>query len=310
MDNNGITSAESGVTRTSRNSAVFVGTARDCARWLPDVLDNLAGLAGLYDRTAFIFAVSDATDSTAALLHDWIRKDRRGKVIELGDLSPRLKLRTERIAHARNACLDEVRGSAWAGYRHLVVADLDDVLAVPPDVDAYVRAADWLDAAPDRAAVFASAAPRYYDIWALRHATWCPHDCWHRIWGRPASQSFEAAKFREVFARQIPLPRQMPPIEVRSAFGGLGLYRMSDALASSYVGIDAQGRETSEHVAFNEAIASSGGRLHVFPELQVQAPQQHLYNAAEFDIRWRMTMRLREAIERHRPAWRTLLTRT
>ncbi len=293
------------MTRTSPASAVFVGTARDCARWLPDVLGNLARLARLYERTAFIFTVSDTTDSTAALLRDWM-VNRRGRVIDLGDLATRLRLRTERIAHARNAGLDAVRGSPWAGYRHLVVADLDDVLAAPLDVESCARAAGWIEASPDRAAVFASAAPRYYDIWALRHPTWSPHDCWHRIWERHAAESFEAAKFREVFARQIALPRQMRPIEVSSAFGGLALYRMSYALNSTYAGLDAQGREVSEHVAFNEAIGRAGGRLHVFPELQVQAPQQHLYNADEFDFRWRAMMRLRETVERYRPAWRAL----
>mgnify|MGYP003327104484 CR=1 FL=1 len=30
----------------------------------------------------------------------------------------------------------------------------------------------------DIAAVCANASPRYYDIWALRHRTWCPSDCW------------------------------------------------------------------------------------------------------------------------------------
>ncbi|WP_428677609.1 hypothetical protein [Reyranella sp.] len=292
--------------RRSRHSAVFVGTARDCARWLPDVLNNFARLESLYDRTAFVFAVSDATDSTAGLLREWMGKDRAGKVVELGQLAARLKLRTERIAYARNAYLDEARRSPWGEYSRLVVADMDDVLAVPLDVDAFARGSAWLDEAPDRAAIFASAAPRYYDIWALRHPTWSPHDCWHRIWERPASQSFEAAKFREVFARQIALPRQMRPIEVRSAFGGLGLYRMSYALNSRYVGLDAQGREVSEHVAFNEAIGHAGGRLYVFPELQVRAPQQHLYNAAEFDFRWRAAMWLRDTIEHYRPAWRTL----
>lgn len=295
------------MTRT-RDSAVFVGTARDCARWLPDVLDNFARLARLYDRTAFVFAVSDATDSTATLLRRWM-KNRAGEVIELGELAARLKRRTERIAYARNACLDEVRRSPWRNHSRLVVADMDDVLATPLDVDAFARASAWLDETPERAALFANAAPRYYDIWALRHPTWSPHDCWHRIWERPASQSFAAAKFREVFARQIALPRQMPPIEVRSAFGGLGLYRMSYALNSRYAGLDAQGREVSEHVAFNEAIGRAGGRLYVFPELEVRAPQQHLYDATEFDFRWRAAMRLREAWESYRPAWRSLQNR-
>lgn len=294
------------MTEKSLDSAVFVGTARDCARWLPDVLENLGRLARLYDRAAFIFAVSDTTDSTAALLRRWTGGERTGRVIDLGDLARRFELRTERIAFARNACLEQVRNSGLAHYQQLVVADMDDVLAAPVDPASYARAARWLAAAPDRGGVFAGAWPRYYDIWALRHPTWCPHDCWHRIWGRPPSESFEAAKFREVFARQIALPRQMPPIEVTSAFGGLGLYRMSHALNARYVGLDPQGRELSEHVGFNEAIGRAGGRLHVFPELQVRAPPQHLYNPADFGLKWRAVMRLRQAVERYRPAWHGL----
>lgn len=305
MPDDDVRRAENGVTRRSPDSAVFVGAARNCARWLPAVLDNLSRLSQLYARSAFLFAVSDATDSTAALLRSWMA-GRAGKVIDLGDLAKRIGPRTERIAHVRNACLDEIRNSSWSGYDRLVTADMDDVLAVPVDAEAYARASAWLAAAADRAAVFASAAPRYYDIWALRHPTWCPHDCWHRIWGRPVRESFEAAKFREVFTRQIVLPRPLPPIEVRSAFGGLGVYRMSYALNSAYVGLDGQGRETSEHVAFNETIGRAGGRLYVFPDLQVRAPQQHLYNAADFGFRWRVAMRLRETVERHRPAWRRL----
>lgn len=305
MHDDDVQHAESRVTRSSADSAVFVGTARNCARWLPAVLDNLSRLSQLYARSAFVFAVSDATDSTVALLRCWMA-GRAGRVIDLGDLASRFERRTERIAHARNACLDEIRNSPWSGYSRLVTADMDDVLAAPVDAEAYARASAWLGAAPDQAAVFASASPRYYDIWALRHPTWCPHDCWHRIWGRPPGESFEAAKFREVFARQIVLPRPLPPIEVRSAFGGLGVYRMSYALNSAYVGLDAEGRETSEHVAFNETIGRAGGRLHVFPDLQVRAPQQHLYNAVEFGFRWRVAMRLRETVERHRPAWRRL----
>jgi hypothetical protein len=81
---------------------------------------------------------------------------------------------------------------------------------------------------------------------------------------------------------------------------------MSYALNSAYVGLDGEGRETSEHVAFNETIRRVGGHLYVFPDLQVRAPQLHLYNAVEFDFRWRAVMRMRETVERFRPAWRKL----
>lgn len=293
--------------KPAHRSAVFVGVARNCATWLPGVLDNLQRMAGLYERSAFIFVVSDSTDDSSSILTKWLARGRQGEVIDLGVLADRLPLRTERIAHVRNFCLDRINASDWTGHDHLIVTDLDDVMAMPVSVESFEQAIDWLDGSPSRAAVFANAEPRYYDIWALRHDQWCPGDCWHRIWGRPSSVTFEAAKFREVFARQFVLPRDLPPVQVRSAFGGLGVYRLSYARNARYVGIDEQGRESSEHVAFNEAIGAAGGELHIFPALQVHAPGQHLYRSSEFKWRWRATMMLRRMADQYRPPWRRFL---
>jgi hypothetical protein len=271
--------------------AIVTGLARDCAPHLPEVLANLARCAALYDDAYFLFAVSDTQDQSRVMLEAWLAAGRRGEVLDFGKLEERLPRRTERIAWLRNACLDQLRTLPQAGWNHLVVADLDDVLARPLAEQPFARALDWLDAAPDRAAVFANAWPRYYDVWALRHQRWCPHDCWHRIWGRAAQESFEAAKFREVFRRQIEIPSDMAPIAVGSAFGGLGIYRLSRALGARYRGLDDGGREVSEHVAFNETIARAGGALHIFPALRVHAPAQHLYQPQDFALRWRWRMR-------------------
>jgi len=289
--------------------AVFTGVARDCAAYLPGVLENLDRFAATYDAASFLFVVSDSKDDTRAILERWL-DGRRGQVIDLGVLEGRLTKRTERIAFARNAGLDAIARGDGAGHDHLIVADLDDVLAQPVDADAFARAAAWLDADPARAGVMANAMPRYYDVWALRHERWCPDDCWHPIWGRAPDETFEAAKFREVFTRQIEIPPSLPPIAVRSAFGGLGIYRLAAALAARYCGIDAEGRETSEHVAFNTAIGGAGGRLHIFPALRVRAPRQHLYQPSDFKWRWRMTMTARRAAELARPPWRRMLVPT
>jgi len=160
-----------------------------------------------------------------------------------------------------------------------------------------------------RAAVFANARPRYYDVWALRHDRWCPEDCWHPIWGRSPDRTFEDAKFREVFARQIRIPAGLPPIPVRSAFGGLGIYRMRFALAARYCGLDDAGRPSSEHVALNQTIRRSGGELHIFPALQVRASPHHLYQAGDFTLRWRLAMLVRRLSELHQPPWRALFAR-
>jgi hypothetical protein len=286
-------------------TAVFAGLARDCARHLPGVLANLERFAALYKETAFVFVVSDSADDSGAILQRWLN-GRRGRLVDLGALEPRLPRRTERIAHARNAALDEIERH-FGGHHHLVVADLDDVMAAPIAADGFAAAGCWLDDGPHRAGVLANARPRYYDVWALRHAEWCPHDCWHPIWSRPAHETFEAAKFREVFARQIAIPPRLAPIAVRSAFGGLGIYRLPLPPDARYCGLDAEGRDVSEHVAFSSAIVRAGGQLYIFPALQVQAPQQHLYQPSEFRWRWRMTMLARRAAELGRPPWRQLV---
>lgn len=290
-----------------RRRAVFFGAARDCAAHLPNVLQNLDRFAACYAEASFLFLVSDCTDDSAAILQRWLDDGRRGQVIDLGALAAGLARRTERLAHVRNTALDEIRRLGWQDHDHLVIADLDDVLDGTLAADGFIQAARWLDAEASRAGVFANALPRYYDVWALRHDRWCPHDVWHSIWGRPEGVSFEAAKFREVFSRQIEIPASAPPIEVRSAFGGLGLYRLSAALGARYGGIDAQDREMSEHVAFNTAIGRAGGRLHIFPALQVRAPRQHLYQPEEFRLPWRMVMMGRRVAEFRRPPWRSLL---
>lgn len=291
-----------------RRRAVFFGVARDCAAHLPGVLANLERFSACYEAASFMFVVSDTIDGSRSILDQWLGRGRRGKVIDLGALQARLPMRTERIAHARNVGLDEIERS-WPAHDHLIVVDLDDVLAAPVAVENFAHCAAWLDAEPQRAGVFANAAPRYYDIWALRHELWCPEDCWQPIWERPAFESFESAKLREVFARQINIPPWLAPVPVRSAFGGLAIYRMTFASMQRYSGSDAQRRERSEHVAFNEAIGQAGGELHIFPALKVHAPRQHLYHPSQFRLRWRIAMQALRASQFVHPPWRQIFRR-
>src|SRR5918995_1184993 len=182
--------------------AAFTGVARDCAAHLPGVLQNLERFAASYRAASFLFVVSDSKDDTRTILKRWLADGRRGRVIDLGALEKRLTKRTERIAFARNTALDEIAGSEDAGHDHLVVADLDDVLARPVDADAFTRAAAWLDADPARAAVMANAVPRYYDVWALRHERWCPASHLSRATGaRAAPTSLQAGRIQVALAR-------------------------------------------------------------------------------------------------------------
>ena len=291
-------------------SAVFTGVARDCAAHLPGVLNNLERFAAAYRAASFLFVVSDSKDNTRTILERWLADGRSGQVIDLGALEERLTKRTERIAFARNTGLDEIARGTDAGHDHLVVADLDDVLAQPVDADAFARAAAWLDADPARAGVTANAMPRYYDVWALRHERWCPDDCWHPIWGRPPDETFRSGQV----PRSLHAADRDPAVAAadRRALGLRWARRLSPVRGTLRPATAASTPRVARPPSTSPSTPRSdpGGRLHIFPALQVHAPRQHLYQPSEFKWRWRMTMMARRTAEIARPSWRRMLAPT
>jgi FkbM family methyltransferase len=248
-------------------SAVFACCARSCAPSLPDLLRNLEIMAGAYDRTGFVLVENDSSDETAQVLRAWAQGRPDAQVISLEGLDQQAPHRTTRIAACRNAYMEAIRGSpALAKMDHLVVLDADEVNELSVDPQAFARARDWLEGAEDRAAAFCNSYPIYYDIYALRHPTWCPDDYQADMRRARGSLDKEEARRLYCYDRQIPLPRTGEPIEVESAFGGLGIYRLRHALGASYVGVGADGGQVCEHVAFNRAVGQKG-RLFILPWL-------------------------------------------
>lgn len=267
------------VASSGGRTAVFTGVARNCTPYLRDVLFNLERLERAYSLVRYVFAVGESSDGTFEALRSWVVHGRSGHVIDMAGVERSEPRRTVRIAMARNACMALLR-SAYPNYDHVVVLDMDNILVDPVSEAAFAEAGVWLDSADCRAAVFANAAPRYYDVWALRHPTWCPYDVWHAIWDRHRWCPFELAKCKHVYGKQIRIAPGAAPIPVRSAFGGLAIYKMRFLESAEYSGEDARGRERAEHVSFNEWIADRGGGLFVIPSLVVRAPPEHLFDAA------------------------------
>ncbi len=259
-------------------SAVFALCARSCAPYLPGVLRNLDRLAGLYDHSGFVFVEGDSTDDTRAMLKAWAAGRTHATVLDLGGLDASHPRRTDRLAVCRNAYIQHIKASPLAAYDHLVVLDADEINRARIDLEAFARARDWL-VEHDAAAVFANSLPFYYDILALRHPQWCPRDMGVDIRHRPDGMDEAAARQRFVCDRQIPIPVSAQPIEVESAFGGLAIYRMADALSDArYRGLTNSGKEVCEHVRFNQHVARSGRRLFILPWMTVGKQRAGLYS--------------------------------
>lgn len=256
--------------------AVFVGCARNSAVFIPDVLRNVERLAATYKEAAFIFVGNDSDDETDDLLREWTGQRNSAYSVFLPGLAKRHPLRTDRLAIARNEYLRRATSARFGNFDHLVVLDFDDVASAAIDVMAFARAKEELDASPGTTAVFANSLPVYYDVWALRHHTWSPDDCWLSGGSgeSTADGTSEDAEVR-VRARQIFISPDAEPIAVTSAFGGLGIYKLAKIRNAAYHGLYADGTERCEHVPFNETLAAKG-QLYILPYLLLQAPREHL----------------------------------
>jgi hypothetical protein len=93
-------------TKDIKRRAAIVGCARDCAVFLPAVLENIARIADLYSEAAFVFVENDSMDNTRHTLQEWLGKRANSLLMSLHGLSAQEPKRTARLAMARNAYMD------------------------------------------------------------------------------------------------------------------------------------------------------------------------------------------------------------
>ncbi len=207
---------------------------------------------------------SDSDDRTVELLQDLTVEWPDFDFISLGRTRDAHPLRTDRIARSRNAYLVALDGDdRYAGVTHVLVADLDGVCV---DLTARALASCWALPQPWSACT-ANQGDFYYDVWALRHASWCPDDAWaQRNALLPLVGEAQADRLA-LFSRMVHIPATRSPIEVESAFGGMAVYQRDALRGVRYEGVDAHGAELCEHVAFNARLRAAGHRLFIHPAL-------------------------------------------
>lgn len=241
-----------------------VGVARNCERTLRRDLQRLAQAVQGCASVRFLIVESDSTDASVALLQALQAEWPNFGFISLGVQREAHPLRTDRIAVSRNAYLDALATEPrLAQVTHVLVADMDGVcrdLSPAGFSSCFSLGVPW-------DACFANQGDYYYDIWALRHPVWCPGDAWREHAALKPILGETEATHVALFSRMVHIPRDAAPIEVHSAFGGLGLYRKPALLAARYQGLDAEGREVCEHVTLHQRMRDKGARLFINPAM-------------------------------------------
>jgi glycosyltransferase involved in cell wall biosynthesis len=204
----------------------------------------------------FVFE-NDSTDGTAealdghALRNDWfhVQHDTWGGIDSRGFE----KERTERLAKARNICMEWVRENGSDNY-YTIVLDLDPDYGFSPE--GVLNSIGWMGDSFVQAGAMASyslykvkaedgnIALAQYDSWAAR-LNW-----WRDRRDDPGGMGW--------FSLLMP-PVGSPPIPMNSAFGGLCVYRTEAFLTGGYSG------EDCEHVPHHRRMAAAGHRLCLNP---------------------------------------------
>jgi hypothetical protein len=262
---------DAGAPLATRSFAV-VGVARNCAGSIEGEVQRLAAALGGARYLRWLVVESDSQDDTVAKLAALARQVPGFDYLSLGSLREALPQRTARLAHCRNAYVEQLRaGGRLADVDFVVVADLDGVntLLTTGALQSCFTRDDW-------DACTANQRGPYYDIWALRHPQWNPGDCWAQY---RFLEGFEPNTERNigssVYDRMIRLPEDAGWIEVESAFGGLAVYRRGLFDTARYEGLDATGTEQCEHVTLHAAMRSQGARIFINPGLVNAGMTEH-----------------------------------
>jgi hypothetical protein len=247
-----------------RSEVLIVGVARNCSRTLSRDIARLRSAFSAAQAIKFFIVESDSTDKTVEELDRLSRASEDVMFTSLGSLSGEIPRRAERIAFCRNHYLDEICSNPrFSSASYVVVADLDGVNS---DLNQEAVASCWA-AGVDWDVCTANQADFYYDVWALRHPSWCPDDCWEQYRALcdlvDNNQALEAA----VHSRMLHIETGAEPIEVDSAFGGLAIYKRAALLESRYLATQLNGRAVCEHVPLHDAIRRAGYRIFINPAL-------------------------------------------
>ena len=262
----------------------FGGCARNVGAHLERSLTLIEEMRQLFSPESVIYLIeNDSTDDTAKKLDMFEKTHSNVFVYKLNGLEHKMPKRTVRLAFCRNFIINIIH-TKYANFDYFINIDIDNILR--SDTITGLKQCFKINREWD--ALFANAAPVYYDIWALRsEEIGITYDCWDKIHhdlqkGIPHFIS----KIQHVKTYQTNINVGNDLIEVQSAFGGFGIYKIAATKGCRYIGeIDecefneptACNAECCEHVRFHkDMISKNNAKLYIAPFLLVTAPAEHI----------------------------------
>ena len=243
---------------------LVAGLAKNCSKSIKTDIAKVQSALKAFKHVQWLVIESDSRDGTVKKLGELKQEVENFRFISLGALRKELPLRTARIAHCRNRYLDELSANPiYTSVDYVIVADLDgvnDQLTERGFLSCWARD-DW-------DVCTANQRGPYYDVWALRHKTWSPNDCWSQYkFLTQHGLSVNESLFAAIHSRMVKIDEGLDWIEVDSSFGGFAVYRRKALKGLRYVGLDDEGEMVCEHVQLHATLRAQGGHIFINPGL-------------------------------------------
>jgi len=243
---------------------LVVGTVRNCEKKIFKTIKCIENGLHFANKVEYFFVESDSEDMTLSSLEKLSKYKKNFSYESYGRLKSQKPLRTDRLALCRNRCLEYLNYEKNNWVHYLIVVDADGVCSFLNSkiVREIILKKNW-------AAMTANMRTKYYDIFALRHKTWCPQDFNLSIKeDLKNGLNFRQAYYKNVTSKMVNIKSSSDLIEVDSAFGGLAIYKKSSIPKNAkYIGLDENNEEICEHVSFHNSIRKNKGKIFINPKL-------------------------------------------
>jgi len=242
----------------------FAAPVRNCGTSLVADVNLAIKIGEFFKNYNIVIFENDSIDETKRILQDFHGHERI-KVITMDNLDQKFPFRTQRISFARNKLFNEVKK---IGSDYFCTMDMDGVIGLDFDIEGFLSNFYYDDCWD---AVFPVNVDKYYDIWTLRHPDICPGD-----YERDMNSMDPIFSDEIIFdnclnnLQRMDFKKLNGWLNVMSAFGGMGIYKTSKFVNSSYFGVK-DNYEVSDHVAFHLKAVESGAMLYLNPRFLVNS---------------------------------------
>jgi len=268
---------------------VFAGCARDCEKYLEKLLKNINYYSSLFEKSYQIIVENGSKDKTREILKS---KKNPNCYYLFEDHLDEYKTRGERLERARNKIIEKIKNEPnLRKCDLLVILDFDDSGEYRVEKKNIFKSLEFLFSKKKIAGIFANQLGTYYDMWALRDDKYCKNDFWVEVLQDICSKAYpieqigpeilEKVKDSYIEEKTYSFNINQEPINVRSAFGGFGIYKMENVLSNKrlYEGtqtVDLKFKDNTttqtkfqkcEHVNFNLGFIDQNCELYILPYL-------------------------------------------